>query len=39
MVAEGDQVGVRGGNACASLTAADPHLLASLASSPFQGEV
>jgi branched-chain amino acid transport system ATP-binding protein len=31
-------VGVRGGNACASFTAANPHLRASLASSPFQGE-
>ena len=28
-----EQVGVRGGDACASLPAADPHL-----TSPFQGE-
>ena len=32
-------MGVRGREACASVAAADPHLLASLASSPFQGEV
>jgi hypothetical protein len=32
-------VGVSGGNGCASFAAADPTSLASLASSPFQGEV
>jgi len=32
-------VGVCGLTACASAAAADPHLLASLASSPFQGQV
>jgi hypothetical protein len=31
--------GPRGREACASVAAADPHLLALLASSPFQGEV
>jgi hypothetical protein len=30
---EASKVGVRGGDACASLPAADPHL-----TSPFQGE-
>gem|GEM_PF-4104609 len=30
-------MGVRGREACASVTAADPHLLASLAPPPFRG--
>src|SRR5580700_9180823 len=34
----GGQGGVRGREACASAAAVDPHLLASLAASPFQGE-